>query len=291
MKYVTFLLAIGLLLLAGLGMAAPALADPGGEPTPTVYWQGRLLEQRDGGEGIIVVRVVGRYNLPVDIWGNGWGTTALTGSKPEYGDACEFAGLRPGVYTVTPRGLGAHLDVNLEFGGFALVEFRAYATPPPPPPPIRCRLRVVNQAAVDVRLTLDGREYVFGPGGVRFIEVGPGAHSYSIAAAGYDTINRTDDFPAGYWTWNIDASDRYQPPWFGGGPTPGAEAPRPVYPTATPIATPGVLPVTGEPDVPGWAYPAGLALVLAIVLGVPGIALVWPLAHDHQPDGGEFRDG
>jgi hypothetical protein len=60
----------------------------------------------------------------VEIHCGGWSTTALTGTKPEYGDtACEFGALSAGTYTITPQGLGASVTVTVDEGGFALVEF------------------------------------------------------------------------------------------------------------------------------------------------------------------------
>jgi hypothetical protein len=55
---------------------------------------------------------------------NGWGARAATGTKPEHGpDACEFGGLNPGTYHISPIGLGISLDVTVDRGDFALVEF------------------------------------------------------------------------------------------------------------------------------------------------------------------------
>ncbi len=60
----------------------------------------------------------------MEIHSGGWSTTALTGTKPEYGDtACEFGALSAGTYTITPQGLDASVTVTVDEGGFALVEF------------------------------------------------------------------------------------------------------------------------------------------------------------------------
>ena len=70
------------------------------------------------------VRVVDIWWLPVEIRSGGWSTTALTGTKPEYGDtACEFGALSAGTYTIIPQGLDASVTVTIDEGGFALVEF------------------------------------------------------------------------------------------------------------------------------------------------------------------------
>jgi hypothetical protein len=92
-------------------------------------WVGSIVRQVSGaGRGIsraaIAVSVVGKWGLPVEIHSGGWSTTALTGTKPEYGDtACEFGALSAGTYTITPQGLDASVTVTVDEGGFALVEF------------------------------------------------------------------------------------------------------------------------------------------------------------------------
>ena len=99
-------------------------------PPPPTGWQGRIAQhQRDPSGGVywatIAVRVIGQpAGQQVDILRNGWGARATTGTKPEYGpDACEFGGLDPGTYRITPVGLGTNLDVTVERGDFVLVEF------------------------------------------------------------------------------------------------------------------------------------------------------------------------
>nr|NIO69354.1 hypothetical protein [Anaerolineae bacterium] len=110
------------------------IAIPSSIAQPGPVWVGSIVQQVSGaGRGIsrgaIAVRVVGIRGLPVEIRSDGWSTTALTGTKPEYGDtACEFGALSAGTYTITPQGLDASVTVTIDEGGFALVEF----TPPGP---------------------------------------------------------------------------------------------------------------------------------------------------------------
>jgi hypothetical protein len=104
-------------------------AIPSPTPPPAPVWAGSIVRQVSGaGRGIpwgaIAVRVVGKWGLPVEIRTGGWSTTALTGTKPEYGDtACEFGALSAGTYTIIPQGLDASVTVTIDEGGFALVEF------------------------------------------------------------------------------------------------------------------------------------------------------------------------
>ena len=110
-----------------------ATATPTVTPSPTPQsasvWEGSIVRQVSGaGRGIsraaIAVRVVDKWWLPVEIRSGVWSTTALTGTKPEYGDtACEFGALPAGTYTITPQGLEASVTVTVDEGGFALVEF------------------------------------------------------------------------------------------------------------------------------------------------------------------------
>ena len=60
----------------------------------------------------------------MEIRSNGWGAQAITGTKPEYGQyACEFGGLRPGTYTITPKNLGVSTQVTMDGWGWAMVRF------------------------------------------------------------------------------------------------------------------------------------------------------------------------
>jgi hypothetical protein len=119
-------------------------ATPTVTPSPTLQpafiWEGSIVRQVSGaGRGIsraaIAVRVVGKWWLPVEIRSGAWSTTALTGTKPEYGDpACEFGALSAGTYTITPQGLDASVTVIVDEGGFALVEFVQHPLPHTPTP-------------------------------------------------------------------------------------------------------------------------------------------------------------
>jgi hypothetical protein len=125
----------------------PATVVP--QPTPTLWipsqtatppppggWQGSVVRHDKDPGGIywatIAVRVVGQpAGQLVDITRSGWGARCATGTKPEHGpDACEFGGLDPGTYRITPVGLGASLDVVVERGDFVLVEFYQTGAPP-----------------------------------------------------------------------------------------------------------------------------------------------------------------
>ncbi len=121
--------------------ATPLVLPPAPTPEPSLAWFGRIVQQVSGKEkGIrastIAVRIAGPKNVPVELKIDGYSTVALTGTKQEYGDsACEFGGLSEGTYTVIPHGLGASLDVAVEQGDFALVEFVYQPLAPPRPSP------------------------------------------------------------------------------------------------------------------------------------------------------------
>ncbi len=124
------------------------IVTPTAPPWPPSGWFGRVVQQVSGAErGIkistIAVRVLGLEDVPVELRTDGFSVTALTGTKPEYGDfACEFGGLSAGTYIITPLGLGADLTVTVDQGEFALVEF-TYQPPPTPPTPSILPLEVV----------------------------------------------------------------------------------------------------------------------------------------------------
>ena len=77
-------------------------------------------ETADGGAspgfGVVRCRVTDRTDLPVRLWTEGWpGMIQRTGSKREYGaDACEFAPLGAGSYTVQPEGIDARAAVKVD---------------------------------------------------------------------------------------------------------------------------------------------------------------------------------
>jgi len=78
------------------------------------------------------VRAAGLKDHPVVLRSGGWQSEPqLTGTKVELGDySTEFGGLGPGVYTVVLLDL-AELEITLEPGQFALVEFRYDPVNPP----------------------------------------------------------------------------------------------------------------------------------------------------------------
>lgn len=110
-----------------------SVAAPMPTSKPPPLWQGNIVYQIKGPfYAALAVRIPGQKGLPVEIKSDGWRATAVTGTKPEYGDfACEFGGLSAGTYTITPLGLGTSLNVDFGQGGFALVEFVPRAAPPP----------------------------------------------------------------------------------------------------------------------------------------------------------------
>ncbi len=131
--------------LAATATAMPLPPPPVPTSEPQLVWFGRIVRQVSGKEGgirtsTIAVRIAGPKNVLVELKIDGYSATALTGTKPEYGDsACEFGGLSEGTYTIIPQGLGASLDVTVDQGGFALVEFvyqpvaPTFASPAPVP--------------------------------------------------------------------------------------------------------------------------------------------------------------
>jgi len=121
-------------------VTATPTVTPSPTPQPVSVWEGSIVRQVSGaGRGIsraaIAVRVVGQWWLPVEIRAGEWSTTALTGTKPEYGDtACEFGALPAGTYAIIPQGLDASMTVTVDEGGFALVEFAQRPLPSTPAP-------------------------------------------------------------------------------------------------------------------------------------------------------------
>jgi hypothetical protein len=109
-------------------------------------WVGSVLENTSGEQptehvsSAIAVIVTGRPWHEVEIWSDGWSTTAKTGYKLEYGpDACEFGALRAGTYTITPKGLDVSVQVMVDGWGWALVRFDEITAPglQPTRPPIQ----------------------------------------------------------------------------------------------------------------------------------------------------------
>ena len=110
---------------------------PDQTPAPRTVWSGRIAyttRENARGPGAIAVRVLGQVGLTVELEIEGFRVQAKTGSKPEYGgSACEFGGLGPGRYTVSPLGLGSTVSVDLQQGEFAMVEFAPLTVPGVPP--------------------------------------------------------------------------------------------------------------------------------------------------------------
>jgi len=256
-----------LLMIAGIGLPVFAQTPiPASSATPIatsqILWRGRIVSQTEGGGfmGGLIVHVADTAGLPVEISSEGgWSATAVTGSKSEYGPfACEFAGLSPDSYYITPQGLGVSLWITLKEGETVTVQF-APSTAPVAPTGV-CMIRVLNRGHQTVYLTIAQKEYELKPEVSIVIRLSPGTHSYTLFSPGFEAINDEAVFRAGYWTWNIDMEGGFA------GPVAGST----VTPTATPLAMPSTLPVTGEPQVPGWVY-----LVLAAILSVPGVTLLW----------------
>jgi hypothetical protein len=112
------------------------------EPMPSgpTVWLSRLVRNTsqpwpgNGVSSAIAVRVEGRRGQVVSLRSaGGWEAFCETGTKPEYGDyACEFGGLWPGVYTVSPASIPAQISLYMDGIGFAEVAFEssvATATP------------------------------------------------------------------------------------------------------------------------------------------------------------------
>jgi hypothetical protein len=114
-------------------------------PGPTV-WLGHVVRNSsqpwpgNGVSSAIAVRVEGRRGQVVSLRSvAGWEAFCDTGTKPEYGDyACEFGGLWPGVYTVSPVDIPAEVRLYVDGVGFAEVAFESFlATATPSPTPTR----------------------------------------------------------------------------------------------------------------------------------------------------------
>jgi hypothetical protein len=129
-----------------VGQADFVLAEFREEPAlpSQLVWLGQVVRnssQPSPGNGVssaIAVRVEGRRGQVVSLRSSGgWEAFCDTGTKPEYGDyACEFGGLWPGVYTVSPVDIPAKVQLYMDGVGFAEVAFQpvlAEASPTPAP--------------------------------------------------------------------------------------------------------------------------------------------------------------
>lgn len=128
------------------------------EPVPPgpIVWMGRVIRNSsqpwpgNGVSSAVAVRVEGRRGQVVSLQSaSGWEAFCDTGTKPEYGDyACEFGGLWPGVYTVSPVGIPAQARFYMDGVGFAEVSFEALvATATPTLTPTR----VIGAGASPIR--------------------------------------------------------------------------------------------------------------------------------------------
>jgi hypothetical protein len=125
------------------------LATPSSSPTPQLVWEGRIVSDIPNATppngSILRVSVEGLKGVPITVSAYDWSTTALSGSKTEYGPyMAEFAPLQPGFYTVSVESLGASLEITADGTNLIVVEFtQVYhvlptptLTPSPSPSPM-----------------------------------------------------------------------------------------------------------------------------------------------------------
>ena len=149
-----------------MGQGDFVLAEFRQEPVPpgNIVWMGRVVRNSsqpwpgNGVSSAIAVRVEGRRGQVVSLQsGAGWEALCDTGTKPEYGDyACEFGGLWPGVYTVSPVDISAEVQLYMDGVGFAEVAFEPVLvkiTPTPAP----TRLIGAGASPVGTPVTSSGR--------------------------------------------------------------------------------------------------------------------------------------
>jgi hypothetical protein len=120
------------------------LAVLSSSPTPQLVWEGRIVSDIPNvtppNGSILRVSVEGLKGVPITVSAYDWSTTALSGSKTEYGPyMAEFAPLQPGFYTVSIESLGTSLEITAEGTNLIVVEFtqvyRVLPTPTPTPSP------------------------------------------------------------------------------------------------------------------------------------------------------------
>ena len=131
--------------------------------------------------------MTGRSNLPVRLWTEGWpGMTQRTGSKQEYGaDACEFAPLGAGIYTVQPEEIDVQASVKVDGSRVTWVTYTETKVGP------------VQESV------LSGR--VSGGAGMTLRLTGPQGEQ-TVAVAG-DASYRFADLPAGIYRLAIEDTD------------------------------------------------------------------------------------
>lgn len=129
------------------------------EPPPPepLIWQTSVEQNTNGPvaapalHSAVAVVVEGRAGQVVRL-ANARGFEAFceTGTKPEYGPfACEFGGLWPGVYTISPANLPVSYSLFVDGSGFALISFAARPAPTATPSPAATPL--LGQGAVPKR--------------------------------------------------------------------------------------------------------------------------------------------
>ena len=120
------------------------LAVLSSSPTPQLVWEGRIVSDTPyvtpPNGSILRVSVEGLVGVPITVSAYDWSTTALSGSKTEYGPyMAEFAPLQPGFYMVSVESLGASLEITADGTNLIVVEFaqvyRVLPTPTPTPSP------------------------------------------------------------------------------------------------------------------------------------------------------------
>ncbi|MGQ9839477.1 MAG: MSCRAMM family protein [Anaerolineae bacterium] len=175
------------------------LLDGRNETVADLTVSGWVWEVTDGGAspgfGIVRCRVKGRTGVPVRLWTTGWeGLVQLTGSKAEYGpDACEFAPLGVGRYSVQPQGADIVAEVNVDGRRVQWVTFTAYGgqeTAPQPGAIVGTLRRPAGSAA-----TVDGRT-------VQAIRP-PAADPVASAQSAADGSYRLEGLTAGRYTVQV----------------------------------------------------------------------------------------
>ncbi|TEU11812.1 MAG: hypothetical protein E3J21_22705 [Anaerolineales bacterium] len=120
------------------------LAALSSSPTPQLVWEGQIVSDIPNvtppSGSILRVSVEGLKGVPITVSAYDWSTTALSGSKTEYGPyMAEFAPLQPGFYTVSVESLGASLEITADGTNLIVIEFtqvyRVLPTPTPTPSP------------------------------------------------------------------------------------------------------------------------------------------------------------